>query len=213
MTQEATLRAEPRTVVGKKVKALRREGRIPGTVYGPVVDGSINVSVDRRELERFYKAVGLNSLFTLEWEGGSQAVMIREVQVDPVRWNPLHVDFFAPNLRQELTAAVPVNLSEPSGDLVGIINQVVSELQVKGLPANFPAHLTADISGLVEAGQHVVAGDIELPEGIELVAPADEVIVTVLAPTVAEGEEPTEAAEAVAEGEAPAEEAAASTEE
>jgi large subunit ribosomal protein L25 len=209
MTQQATLRAEPRTVVGKKVKALRREGRIPGTVYGPVIDGTINVSVDRRELERFYRAVGPNSLFTLEWEGRSQAVMIREVQVEPVRWTPLHVDFFAPNLRQELVAAVPVVLSEASGDLVGIINQVVSEIQVKGLPADFPAHLTADISGLVEAGQHVVAGDIELPTGLELVAPADEVVVTVVAPTVVE----EAAEEAVAEGEAPSEAAAVAEEE
>lgn len=207
MTQQATLRAEPRTVVGKKVKALRREGRIPGTVYGPVVDGSINVSVDRRELERFYKAIGLNSLFTLEWEGGSQAVMIREVQVDPIRWTPLHVDFFAPNLRQDMTSSVPVILSEPSGDLVGIINQVVNEIQLRGLPVDFPAHVTADISGLTEAGQHVVAGDIELPAGLELVAPADEVVVTVLAPTVSEG------TEEAAEGETPAAEAPATTEE
>lgn len=208
VTQEATLRAEPRTVVGKKVKALRREGRIPGTVYGPVIEGSLNVSVDRRELERFYKAIGLNSLFTLEWDGRSQAVMIREVQVDPIRWNPLHVDFFAPNLRQELTAAVPVVLSEPSGDLVGIINQVVNEIQVKGLPADFPAHITADISGLTGAGQHVVAGDIQLPAGLELVAPADEVIVTVLAPTLA-----PETTEAAAEAEeAPAAEVAATEE-
>lgn len=209
MTQQATLRAEPRTVVGKKVKALRREGLLPGTVYGPVIDGTINVSVDRREFERFYKAVGLNSLFVLEWEGGKQSVMIREVQVEPVRWVPLHVDFFAPNLRQEMTGSVPVNLSDPSGDLVGIVNQVVSEIAVKGLPADFPAHVTADISNLVEAGQHVVAGDIELPAGLELVAPADEVVVTILAPTLAAEADETEAA---AEGEAPAAEAPASEE-
>jgi large subunit ribosomal protein L25 len=211
MTQQATLRAEPRTVVGKKVKALRREGLLPGTVYGPVIDGTINVSVDRREFERFYKAVGLNSLFTLEWEGGKQSVMIREVQVEPVRWAPLHIDFFAPNLRQEMTGAVPVNLSEPSSNLVGIVNQVVNEIAVKGLPADFPSHLTADISNLVEAGQHVVAGDIQLPAGLELVAPADEVVVTILAPTLAAEEEETEAA-AEGEAEAPAAEAPASEE-
>jgi large subunit ribosomal protein L25 len=77
------------------------------------------------------------------------------------------------------------------------------------LPADFPAHLTADISGLVEAGQHVVAGDIELPTGLELVAPADEVVVTVVAPTVVE----EAAEEAVAEGEAPSEAAAVAEEE
>jgi large subunit ribosomal protein L25 len=188
-------------VVGKKVKALRRQGLIPGVVYGPVIEGTVQVSVNARDFGRFYKAVGLNSLMTLEWEGGSQAVMIREVQVDPVRWTPLHIDFFAPNLRNEMISSVPVILSEPSSDLVGVINQVVNEVQLKGLPADFPAHVTADISNLTAAGQHVLAGDIELPAGLELVHTADEVVVTILAPTVGEGttEEEQEAAEAAAD--------------
>lgn len=208
MSEQTTLRAEPRTVVGKKVKALRRQGRIPGVVYGPVIDGTIQVSVDAREFGRFYKALGLNSLMTLEWEGGSQPVMIREVQVDPIRWNPLHIDFFAPNLRNEMTSSVPVILSDPSGDLVGIVNQVVNEIHLKGLPVDFPAHVTADISNLTAAGQHVLAGDIELPAGLALVDSAEEVVVTILAPTVSE-----EAQEGAAEGEAPAAEAPAATEE
>lgn len=203
MSQDVTLRAEPRTVVGKKVKALRREGLIPGVVYGPVVDGTVQVSVEQKEFLRIYKAIGLNSLMTLEWDGGSQPVFIREVQVDPVRWNPLHIDFFAPNLRVVITSPVPVTLGEPSGDLVGIINQTISEVQVRGLPADLPNHLTADISGLNEPGQHVMVGDLQLPEGIELVTSADEVLVTVLAPTMAEAEEETaeeaEAAEEAAE--------------
>ena len=206
MSQDVTLRAEPRTVVGKKVKALRREGLIPGVVYGPVVDGTVQVSVEQKEFLRIYKAIGLNSLMTLEWDGGSQPVFIREVQVDPVRWNPLHIDFFAPNLRVEITAPVPVTHGEPSGDLVGLINQVVSEVQVRGLPANLPNHLTVDISGLTEPGQHVVVGDIVLPEGLTLVTPAEEVLITVLAPTMPEAEE---GVETEAEAEA-AEEAAES---
>jgi large subunit ribosomal protein L25 len=203
MSQDVTLRAEPRTVVGKKVKALRREGLIPGVVYGPVVDGTIQVSVEQKEFLRIYKAIGLNSLMTLEWDGGSQPVFIREVQVDPVRWNPLHIDFFAPNLRVEITTGVPVTLGEASSDLVGIINQVVSEVQVRGLPASLPNHITADISGLTEPGQHVVAGDLEMPEGIVLVTAPEEVLISVLAPTMAEAEEETaeeaEAAEEAAE--------------
>src|SRR6476659_3880686 len=73
---EQILRAEPRTVVGKKVKALRREGLIPGVVYGPVVDGTIQVSVDRREFERYYRAIGLNTLFRLELDGPNHSVLI-----------------------------------------------------------------------------------------------------------------------------------------
>lgn len=93
---EPILMAEPRTALGKKNKALRRTGRIPGVVYGPTVEGTIQVSVDRREFEKFYRLAGTTHRFTLKWEGGSANVIIREVQVDPVRWTPLHVDFFVP---------------------------------------------------------------------------------------------------------------------
>ena len=208
---EQILRAEPRTVVGKKVKALRREGRIPGVVYGPVVDGTIEVSVDRREFERYYKAVGLNTLFKLELDGKNHSVMIREVQVEPVRWAPLHIDFFAPNLKQEITTSVNINHSEASQDLVGMVNQVVTELQVRGLPADIPMHIVADISGLRGAGDHVTAGDLPLPKGITLVPPAEEVVVTILAPKVTT-EDAAEDAAAAEASEAAASEAAASEE-
>lgn len=203
---EQILRAEPRTVVGKKVKALRREGRIPGVVYGPVVDGTIEVSVDRREFERYYKAVGLNTLFKLELDGKNHSVMIREVQVEPVRWAPLHIDFFAPNLKQEITTAVNITHNEASNDLVGMVNQVVTELQVRGLPADIPMHIQADITGLRGAGDHVTAGDLALPKGITLVTPAEEIIVTILAPKVAEEE--VDAAATAEAGAAPAGDAA-----
>jgi large subunit ribosomal protein L25 len=183
---EQILRAEPRTVVGKKVKALRREGLIPGVVYGPVVDGTIQVSVDRREFERYYRAIGLNTLFRLELEGKFHSVMIREVQVEPVRWAPLHVDFFAPNLLQEIVTSVNVTHGEPSQDLVGMVNQVITEIQVRGLPADIPMHVIADISGLRGGGEHVTAGDLPLPKGITLVTPADETVITILAPRLAE---------------------------
>jgi len=191
---EQILRAEPRTVVGKKVKALRREGLIPGVVYGPVVDGTIQVSVDRREFERYYRAIGLNTLFKLELEGEHHSVMIREVQVEPVRWAPLHVDFFAPNLKQEIVTSVNVAHGEPSQDLIGMVNQVITEIQVRGLPADIPMHVIADISGLRGGGEHVTAGDLPLPKGITLVTPADETVITILAPRVAEVDEEVEPA-------------------
>lgn len=210
MSQEVTLRAEPRNVVGKKVKALRRAGLIPGVVYGPVIDGTIAVSVEERELLRIHKAIGLNSLLKLEWEGGSQQVFIREVQVDPVRWNPLHVDFFAPNLRVEISSSVPVVTGEASGDLVGLLNAVLDHVEIKGLPADLPSNIHVDVSGLTEVGQHVTAGDLDLPEGVTLVTDPETVVIAVSAPTlVVEDEAAEEGAEAEAteEAEAPAEDA------
>jgi large subunit ribosomal protein L25 len=95
---ELILMAEPRTVVGKQVKQLRREGLIPGVVYGPGLGGNatIQVSVNRRELERTYATYGGKTLITLQWEGGSKRVYIRELQTDPVKRTPVHVDFFVP---------------------------------------------------------------------------------------------------------------------
>ena len=210
MSQDVTLRAVPRTVVGKKVKALRREGLVPGVVYGPVIEGTIAVSVEERELLRIYKAIGLNSLLSLEWEGGSQQVFIREVQVDPVRWNPLHVDFFAPNLRQKISSVVPIVLGEASGDLAGELHTAIDHVEIEGLPADLPSNIHVDVSGLTEIGQHLSAGDLEMPENITLITDLETVLITVSAIHVAAEEEEDvteEGAEAAAE-EAPAEEAA-----
>lgn len=83
MANELILMAEPRDVHGKKVKRLRREGLIPGVVYGPVVDGTVSVSVNDRDFNKFFMAHGHSTIFTLKWDGGSQPVLVREVQRDP----------------------------------------------------------------------------------------------------------------------------------
>jgi large subunit ribosomal protein L25 len=93
---ELILMAEPRSVVGKQVRQLRRAGMVPGVVYGPDYPTTIQVSVNRRELERLYATHGLNNPFTLRWNGGQARVVIREVQEDPIKREPLHVDFYAP---------------------------------------------------------------------------------------------------------------------
>lgn len=198
---ELILRAEPRTVLGKQVKALRRAGRIPGVVYGPVINGTIPVTVDTRELTKFYSNFGSSTLFTLQWDGGSQPVFIREVQVDPVRHTPLHVDFYAPNLNVETTAMVPVTPTEPNPDAVGILNVLHAEVPVRGLPTHIPPELTVDVSKLVEVGDTVRVGDVALPSDLAIDLPEDEVLVQLVAESTPE--------EAEAEGEAAAEEAGA----
>lgn len=94
---ELILRAEPRTILGKKVSQLRRAGQVPGVVYGPGVDSTVAVSVDRKEFDRFFHNYGHDTIFTLTWgEGDQRQVQVREVQVHPVKQTSLHVDFYAP---------------------------------------------------------------------------------------------------------------------
>jgi large subunit ribosomal protein L25 len=137
---------------------------------------TIPVSVDTRELSKFYSTFGSSTLFTLEWEGGRQQVFIREVQVDPVRYQPLHVDFFAPNLNVETTAMVPVTTTELHPDAMGMLSVLHVEVPVRGLPADIPPELVVDVSRLVEVGDAVRAGDVELPRGLAIDLAEDEVI-------------------------------------
>ena len=188
---ELTLQAERRTTLGKQVKRLRREGRVPGVVYGPVVTETVPVTVERREFERFYHANGHSTLFTLRWDGGEQTVFIREVQEDPVKRVPLHVDFFAPNLRKSLRTLVPLVLHHPAEFQGGILTQLRTEIEVEGLPRAIPHQIDADISGLTAVGDALHIGDLTLPDGVTATHDASEVLASIAAETV---ETPEEAA-------------------
>ena len=192
--------AQRRTVVGKKVRQLRREGRVPGIVYGPVVAGTVPVSVDRREFLKFYQANGHSTLFVLRWEDGDQSVFIREVQQDPVRREPLHVDFFAPNLRRPVRATVPVALHNQSNAIDGALVEIRTEIEVEALPASIPHQIDKDIAELVHPGDAIRVGDLTMPDGVTAVTGEGETIVQVEAVY----QEPEEVAEEVAEAAAPA---------
>src|SRR6266508_3922806 len=151
---ELILMAEPRTVVGKQVKQLRRAGLVPAVVYGPGLSGggTIQVSVNRRDLEKFYLTHGHSTLFTLQWNGGAQQVFIHEVQIEPVKQVAVHVDFFSPNLQKALTASVPVVLRHAATHQMGMLNQVRDEIEVSGLPQAMPHEIEADASHLSAVG-------------------------------------------------------------
>jgi large subunit ribosomal protein L25 len=181
MAQELILMAEPRTVLGKQVRALRRQGLIPGVVYGPALEGTVQVSVNRRDLERFYIKHGHSTLFDLKWEGGSQQVFIREVQVEPVKHSALHVDFFAPNLLKELTANVQVVLHNLDSRAEGVLMQLVDELEVRGFPHELPHQIVADISTMLHVGDSIHVSDIRLSGSIKTTVPGDTVVATLVA--------------------------------
>lgn len=213
MANDLTLRAEPRTIHGKKVSRLRREGLVPGVVYGPVVPETISVSVNRRDFEKFFMTNGHSTVFTLTWDGGKQPVIIREVQVDPVTRAPLHIDFFAPNMRVVLRQAVPITLHNPSADAVGVLQTSLNEVEVEALPADLPHAIEGDLSGLVNVGDALRVADLVVPASVTIVTDGEEVVASLVAEAAeeeTEGEETAEAeataSEAPAEGEAPASE-------
>lgn len=202
---QPTLSAEERTVVGKRVKQLRKEGLVPGVIYGPGLKETIQISVDAKTFAKFYQVHGHSTLFALSAAGKKHQVLIRDVQVDPVRRTAVHVDFFAPNLKKETTASVPLMLvNTPEGP--GIFTPNLSELHVSGLPREIPARIEVDCSVLQNEGDAIRVSDIVVPEGITVLTGMDEVVAT-LTPKVSQAQ--FEAEEAAAAGETPVETLAA----
>ncbi|MGH7698354.1 MAG: 50S ribosomal protein L25 [Candidatus Dormibacteria bacterium] len=205
----------PRSVVGRHVGSLRRQGLVPGVVYGHEV-APLTVELPQREFGRIYHRAGRSHLLQLQVAGerGTRPVLIKELQVNPRTSAAAHVDFFQVNLKEKLTVQVPVVLTGETAATkfnAGELLHLVHTIDVVCLPDAIPGELSVDISGLAEIDDAVRISEIVLPEGVEFATPPDpeEVIAKIAAPRVQEEEE-APAAEAAEEG-AEAEETPAGT--
>ena len=172
MANEIVLDLEPRVVLGKKVKVLRRNGVIPVHVYG-AKDAPESLQCERAALERVLAQAGSSTPVFLGIAGKQdrQLAMVREVQWEPVKGSLLHVDF----LRVE--AAVPISVDVPlvfEGESMGAraaggnVAQVLYSLTVQALPLDAPSSLIVDLSTLTDAQMAIRAQDVELPANVSL---------------------------------------------
>lgn len=186
---------------------VRREGLVPAVVYGSK-RSSQAVAVDGRELAQVLRR-GINSLIRLSVAASEDTVMIKDIQRNPVRGNILHVDFLAVAMDELLKATVPLQITgdEQVSEHGGIVQHQLREIEVECLPGDLPGYLTVDISEL-RIGQHIAAGDLAIPETVTMLTGPSEVVITVVAPRVAEEEEEEEEDETLEgePGEEPADE-------
>ena len=197
MSKELTLEVEPRTERGKNAnRRLRRQGKVAGVVYG-LAQPPQTVELERREIVTMLREGATeNSIFLLRMEGSeTYPTMIRELQVDPIDRRILHIDFQRIDLAQTVTVNVAVEVvGVPDGvkNEGGILEFITREVEVEALPAQIPDKLVLDVSAL-HVGQHAVASDLPLPEGVKLAEDPHRVIVSVSLMKVAE-EAPAEGA-------------------
>jgi large subunit ribosomal protein L25 len=213
-----SLEVELREGVGKGVaRKLRAAGRIPGVLYGRG-KAPQSVALDPRALERVLEAseAGLNTLIDLRIAGSrdraERVVLVKELQRDPVRGAPLHVDLYQVDLTATIEVKVPIVLrGRPRGVELsgGILDQALRELDVACLPRAIPESISVDVSEL-EIGGSVHVRDLVLPEGVALRSDPDLSVASVIVPKVEEEAAPAAApAEGEAAAAAPAEGAAA----
>ena len=176
---ELILKTETQRELGTRPsRRLRRTGQVPGVVYGLGGD-SVAVAVDARELRSALTTdAGLNALLTLEVDGDRQLSLIKDLQHHPVRNEVIHVDF----IRVDADVAVEVEVRVVlEGDATavtnedGVVDQAAFTIAVLAKPEAIPNELTIDISEMA-MGDTVRAGDLELPEGVELAGDPEELV-------------------------------------
>ncbi len=205
--QEQTIAVHPREEIGKNAnRRLRATGQVPAVVYG---DGkeSVAIRVERSKIEELLRSSGENAVFLLELSGTdkSRHTMIRELQTDSLSGEMIHIDFQRVNLDQAVRVNVPIEiLGEAEGvrNEGGLLDFVSREVEVECLPTAIPTHIELDVSEL-HIGQHVEAGQLELPEGVTLLEDEERVVVSIAARKIVEEEVEEEDELLTAEGEEP----------
>jgi large subunit ribosomal protein L25 len=191
MADRTKLDLESRTITGKKVSRLRREGLLPATVYGKGV-GPFSVQLNARTFSDVYRHAGRTALVDLAIPGQkAQAAFIHSVQRHPVSRAIIHADFLVVDLLVEIMVDVPIHVVGESplvarGD--AILNQPLTALSVRALPTDLPPFIEVDISGLDSMEKAIRVADLPALEKGTIVTGEDEMIVS-LAQSRAEEEE------------------------
>ena len=179
-TQAIKLALDPRDILGKKVKQLRKTGTIPVHLYGPGLE-SRPLQCDQSLLIRALSQAGGTTpiSITVPGESGEQLTFAREIQWDPVRGNILHVDFLAVQANQPISAQVPISLvgdSPGAHEAGGTVIQQLREVTVEALPLEIPSTIEVDVSRLTDPNGTIRAGEMELGANVTLVTDSEEVV-------------------------------------
>lgn len=196
--ERITLNVEKRDATGKgAARSLRREDVIPAVLYRG--GSALSIKVGKKELAKFINTTaGEQVILDLQFKDGEKKLaLMKDFQVDPVRRELLHTDFYEVSLTEKikvtvhvLTAGEPVGVKRDGG----ILQVPLREIEIECLPDMIPGHISVDVSKL-EIGKSIHVSDLSLGEGIEVITDRHEVIAAVIAPKVEEAAAPAAAAE------------------
>lgn len=176
--KKVTLKVEPRKVLGKKVKKLRKEGILPGNIYGKDVKSEA-VQLPEKEFLNTFKEVGETGLVELQLDGKVRPVLIHNVQYETLTNAPLHADFYQVNLKEKVKTMVPLTfVGEPAAvtNKVGILLEQLSEIEVEALPTDLPEHVEVNVEKLANVDEQITVGDIKAPSGVTVLSDASQVV-------------------------------------
>lgn len=182
--EKVTIQAASREGIGVKgaLSQIRAEKKVPAVVYGGHKDpASITVAV--KDLEKIMKA-GKNTLVEMTLNGEKELVLVKEVQFHAVTDNPIHADFQRVSMKDKMDVVVPLKLEGTPADVAqygAIIEHILREIEVRALVSAIPHEIVLDITPMT-INKGLLAGDIKLPEGVELIMDAQAPVVHLAIP-------------------------------
>lgn len=213
--EQIPLAAEKRTILGRKVKTLRRQGIIPAHVFGHKVKTE-HIQVKAHDFKKVFEKAGETGIIALSVGAEKKPVLIRGTQVHPLTDDLLHIDFYQVNLSEKVTVNVPLEIigEAPAVEKkIGLLLTPITEIEVEALPGDLPENIEVDISNLIDIGYEIKIKDLKIDRSKIEVLVEEELVVAQIGELVTkemeelEAEVEAEQAEAVAEAaaEAPAE--------
>lgn len=200
------LSVKTRDVLGKKVKALRREGFIPAELYGHGFP-NVHLSLPVKEFNKVLKEAGATTVVNLMIGKESKPAMIHEVSRDAVTGEIIHVDLHQVRMDETVKADVPLEFAgeAPAIKALGaVINKAMSTIEVEAFPQDLPHGIAVDLSVLDEFGKTIYVKDLAIPKGVKVLVEPDAAVATATEPApeeVAAPAEPVDVSAITTEGE------------
>lgn len=195
------LKVEKRTILGKKIKQLRKQGILPGNIYGKGLK-SQSVQVSYKEFDPIFKEVGKTGLIDVVLDSSTHPVLIHNVHVNPITDQTLHADFFEVNLKEKITTMVPlvvVGEAVAVTEKIGLQLQSLSEVEVEALPEDLPENIEVPVEHLAAIDEQITVGNLKAPKGVTILTDANQTVVKIEELVSEEAKEDAAAAEAASE--------------
>ena len=179
MAEEIKIVAQPRTVIGKKVKTLRREGIVPAVIYGQ--NDPISIQIEELILRRALRTAGRTNVIDVDIDGKSHMVLVREIQRHLTRGDLIHIDFLEVDMDATVTAMAELFLineeaSQPVKDGMGILVQDLRTVEIEAKPANLIDSLTVDGTLIEKSNDVIHVSDLVAPDGVAITSDPEMVI-------------------------------------
>src|SRR3990167_6943880 len=162
--EQVPLTAQKRTILGRKVKQLRRDGFIPAHVFGHKVK-TTHVQVKATEFGKVFEKVGETGIIDLSVNGEKKPVLVKNVQLHPVFDIPLHIDFYQVNLSEKVKVDVPLEIVGEAPAVhkkIGVLLTPIAELEIEALPADLPENIEVDVSNFGNVGDETKVKDLKI---------------------------------------------------